>query len=198
MDTHCDASLCLTAPLSWQGGAEYSLNHMYIMCMSDAQVFLVCRTTQCWNSRHADIDFLCSQPIARYDFLSDEAEERFDTPTESWCPLSRSFVWPWPRSWKEIWCVFSSIPDFFFFFQMLSPPKKQSHSSQSPSVRYCCPEAEGEWTSEGFILIWISEEKEKKRIDNAVCLWRDQSVCVCVCVMTRSLCVPLSYIKTGE
>lgn len=35
--------------------------------------------TQCWNSRHADIDILCFQPIARYNFLSDEVEEQFDT-----------------------------------------------------------------------------------------------------------------------
>lgn len=33
---------------------------------------------QCWNSRHADIRFLCFQTIARYNFLSDEPEEPFD------------------------------------------------------------------------------------------------------------------------
>ena len=51
-----------------------------ILCLSDAQAFLVSAgRTQCWNSRHADINFLCFQPIARYNFLSDEVEEQSDT-----------------------------------------------------------------------------------------------------------------------
>lgn len=52
------------------------LYHEHIVlerCISPAE------GTQCWNSRHADIDFLCSQPIARYNFLSDEVEEQSDT-----------------------------------------------------------------------------------------------------------------------
>ena len=58
--------------------------HLYEDILYCAQVFLVSvEKTQCWNSRHADIDFLCFQPIARYNFLSGEAEDQFDTLTES-------------------------------------------------------------------------------------------------------------------
>lgn len=60
--------------------AAVTVKHLYhdSVALEGCRI-LSCLRTQCWNSRHADIDFLCFQPIARYGFLSDEAEEQRDT-----------------------------------------------------------------------------------------------------------------------
>lgn len=85
-------------------------------------------------------------------------------------------IWPWPWQWKAKgrWSdvFFSSIPCFF----SCSAPKKQSHSSQSPSEVYCSPEGEealSEWPNEGtcdrFILIFISEKRKEQIEDKHGC-----------------------------
>lgn len=128
---------------------------------------LFCRRTQCWNSRHADIDFLCFQPIARYSFLSDEAEEQRDTHQLSHGArenahtlVSLALTNIVEVEGKAFLMCFSRTDGFF------SRSASQSHSSIPLSV------------SDTFILILISGKTEEQ-LKFTVCI-EHQSWPVCV------------------
>ncbi|KAL6103264.1 uncharacterized protein ACO6RY_02698 [Pungitius sinensis] len=115
-------------------------------------VFLVTvEKTQCWHSRHADIDFLCFQPIARYDFLSDDAEEQLDTHRLSHDARKDAL---------SLLCLalavvaekrFDVFPPAFQSFSEAQPLPKKSHIPHSLRRSAIVPRKES--VSGGFILI---------------------------------------------
>ena len=155
------------------------------------QVFLVsAERAQCWNSRHADIDFLCFQPIARYSFLSDETEEQSDTHWLSEDAREGAYVLRFLALTMlvegDLMCFPACLTCMFF---RCSAPKTVTFLNLTATVRelWLCGYVEEEGAllervstekSDRFILILINQWKEEQKV-KFVHWWKHRCYSIC-------------------